>query len=406
VHRRLRETPGKLLAAAALVAVLGVSGCTGGSAANSPAPATGAQPAASSAAPVAVAPGVKRTLTILGAGDELLHPEVWTQGHKDAVADGKSGYDFDPIFASVRPAITAASLAICHMETPLAPAGGPYQGYPRFSVPPQIATTMHDIGYDTCSTASNHTLDQGTAGIKRTLDALDAAGVAHTGSYRSQADSKKIDMIEVTSPQGGAPVKVAQLSYTFGFNGLKRPQPWVANQTDATAILAAAHRAKQAGAEIVVLSIHWGVEYDHTPNADQKSLAAKLLASPDLDLILGCHEHVVQPIAKVAGKWVAYGMGNQVARHAEPVNDNREGIMPEFTFTETFAGHWVVTTAAVIPTWVSLQPAIRVIDLPAALAGKNLPADTRKIYQGALDRITRYVGSLGSDVKVMSGIPS
>ena len=98
-------------------------------------------------------------------------------------------------------------------------------------------------------------------------------------------------------------------------------------------------------------------------------------------------------------------MGNQVARHAEPVNDNREGIMPEFTFTETSAGHWAVTTAAVIPTWVSMQPAIRVIDLPAALAGTNLPADTRKIYQGALDRITRYVDSLGSDVTVISGTP-
>jgi capsule synthesis protein PGA_cap len=402
VHR-----PAIALAAAALVTALGLSGCTSHGADSHARPATAAQPGSSEPAGAAATPADgQRTLTILGAGDELLHPQVWQQGHEDAVAAGKSGYYFDPIFAGVKPAIGAASLAICHMETPLAAAGGPFDGYPRFSVPPQIATTIHDIGYDTCSTASNHTLDQGTAGIKRTLDALDAAGVAHTGSYRTQADSTKIDIVKVTSPQGGAPVKVAQLSYTFGFNGLKRPQPWVANQTDATAILAAAHRAKQAGAEIVVLSIHWGVEYDHTPNGDQKALAAKLLASPDLDLILGCHEHVVQPIAKVAGKWVAYGMGNQVARHAQPENANREGIMPEFTFTEESAGHWKVTTAAVIPTWVSLSPAIRVIDLPAALASGTLSAGTRKIYQGALDRITGYVDSLGADVTVTSGIPS
>ena len=99
--------------------------------------------------------------------------------------DGRTGLYFDDIFAGVTPDITAASLAICHLETPLAPTGGPYRGYPRFSVPPQIATTIRDIGYDTCSTASNHTLDQGTAGIKRTLDDLDAAGVRHAGSYRS-----------------------------------------------------------------------------------------------------------------------------------------------------------------------------------------------------------------------------
>lgn len=360
------------------------------------------------------APGGRRTVTILGAGDELLHPEVWAQARKDATAAGRTGMYFDPIFASVRPAIRAASLAVCHMETPLAPAGGPYQGYPRFSVPPQIATTLHNIGYDTCSTASNHTLDQGTAGIAATLGALDAAGIAHAGSYRSAADARTPDIVEVTATGGGAPVAVAQLSYTFGFNGLTRPagEPWVANLTDPTAILAAAHAAKLAGAAIVVVSLHWGVEYSHTPNAGQRALAAKLLASPDVDLILGCHEHVVQPVEKINGKWVVYGMGNQVARHAEPVNDNREGIMPEITFSETSPGHWKAIAAAVIPTWVGITPDIRVIDLPAALddpAGAALPAATRAIYAGALGRITGYVDAMGAKsdgLTISSGVPS
>ena len=336
-----------------------------------------------------------RTLTILGAGDELLHPQVWAQAEKDANAAGRSGLDFDPIFADVKPEVSAASLAICHMETPLAPANGPFDGYPRFSVPPQIATTMHDVGYDTCSTASNHTLDQGTAGIKRTLDALDAAGVKHTGSYRTEADSKVPDIIEVTPNGGGAPVKVAQLSYTFGFNGLRRPagEDWVANLTDPTAILAAAHAAKQAGAQIVVLSIHWGVEYSHTPNADQRALARKLLASPDIDLILGCHEHVVQPIQRIGDKWVVYGMGNQLARHANPINDNREGIMPEFTFSETSPGHWVVTKAIAIPTWVTLTPNIRVVDLLDTAATSS---SSRGTYAAAVARIRKYVDSMGA----------
>ena len=398
-----------------LVLVLAVSmslvaGCTS----PSRTPATFHGPSTAPASAPATVPGTgtgtgtgtglapaPRTLTILGAGDELLHPQVWAQARKDAKAAGRSGFDFDPIFAGVKPEISGASLAICHLETPLAAPAGPFAGYPRFSVPPQIAGTLHDIGYDTCSTASNHTLDQGTAGIKRTLDALDAAGVKHTGSYRTKAESIASDIIEVPPTGGGAPVKVAQLSFTFGFNGLRRPsgEAWVANVTDPSAILHAARRAKQDGAEIVVLSIHWGVEYSHTPNAAQKALAKQLLASPDIDLILGCHEHVVQPIERIDDKWVVYGMGNQLARHADPINDNREGIMPMFRFSETSPGRWHVATAIAVPTWVTLTPDIRVVDLvdasPASSADRN-------VYRAAVGRITKYVDSLGASADGLS----
>ena len=379
-----------------------VAGCTSPSGASVTfhGPST-ASASASATVPSAVAATAPRTLTILGAGDELLHPQVWAQARKDATAAGRSGLDFDPIFAGVKPEISGASLAICHLETPLAAPAGPFAGYPRFSVPPQIAGTLHDIGYDTCSTASNHTLDQGTAGIKRTLDALDAADVKHTGSYRTKAESIVPDILEVSPTGGGAPVKVAQLSFTFGFNGLRRPpgEDWVANVTDPNAILDAARRAKQAGAEIVVLSIHWGVEYSHTPNAAQKALAKQLLASPDIDLILGCHEHVVQPIQRIDDKWVVYGMGNQLARHADPVNDNREGIMPMFRFSETSAGHWRVTKAIAIPTWVTLTPDIRVVDLLDASAAS---AADRSVDRAAVDRITKYVDALGASVDGLS----
>jgi len=362
---------------------------------------TTSAPSRSATVPSAGAARPTRTLSILGAGDELLHPQVWAQAQKDAGSAGRSGLDFDPIFAGVKPEISDASLAICHLETPLATAHGPFAGYPKFSVPPQIAGTLHDIGYDTCSTASNHTLDQGTAGIKRTLDALDAAGVKHTGSYRTKADSIIPDIVEVSPADGGAPVKVAQLSFTFGFNGLRRPagQDWVANVTDPAAILDAARAAKQAGAQIVVLSIHWGVEYSHTPNAGQKALARRLLASPNIDLILGCHEHVVQPIQRIGGKWVVYGMGNQLARHADPINDNREGIMPVFRFSETSPGRWRVTKAIAIPTWVTLTPNIRVVDLLDASAASSVNRDA---YGAAVGRITKYVDALGASADGLS----
>jgi poly-gamma-glutamate synthesis protein (capsule biosynthesis protein) len=198
-------------------------------------------------------------------------------------------------------------------------------------------------------------------------------------------------------------VKVAQLSYTFGFNGLQRPagRNWIANLIDPAAIIAEARRARAAGAQIVVVSLHWGTEYDHGANADQQRLARQLLAAPEIDLILGCHAHVVQPFEKIGDKWVAYGMGNEIARHSDPVDATREGVMPRFTFTEVAPGRWRVTRAEAIPTWVDLTPDIHMVDLPAALADPATPPAQREIYRAARTRIAGYVRARHADVTVL-----
>src|SRR5262249_50527505 len=238
----------------------------------------------------------------------------------------------------------------------------------------------------------NHTLDAGEDGIYRTLDTLDAAGLHHAGSYRSAAAQQAPNIVDVRG------VKVAQLSYTFGFNGLQRPpgKGWIANLIDPAAIIAEARRARAAGAQIVIVSMHWGTEYDFGANADQKRWALQLLAAPEIDLILGCHAHVVQPFEKINGKWVVYGMGNEVARHSDPVDASREGVMPRFTFTETTPSHWEVTKAEALPTWVDLTPRIRIVELPRALADPATPGPQRAADQAAYDRIGRYVGSRGA----------
>ena len=250
-----------------------------------------------------------RQFTVLGRRRHPAALAVCGRWPRRRAAAHKSGYYFDPMFASAKPDISGADLAICHMETPYGKPSGPFTGYPIFEVPPSIATTIHDVGYDSCSTASNHSLDGGEAGIDRTLDALDAAGVKHTGTARSAAEAATPDLLQANG------VTVAQLSYAFGFNGLKRPagKPWLANLISVPKILADARRAKAAGASVVIVSLHFGTEYQHAPNAQQLSVAHALLASPDVDLILGCHVHVVQPFQKINGKWVAYGMGNQIA---------------------------------------------------------------------------------------------
>nr|WP_240943211.1 CapA family protein [Planosporangium thailandense] len=338
-------------------------------------------------------PSGPRTLTVIGAGDVLLHPPLWEQAAADAKAQGRSGYDFGPVFAGVKPEVSAADLAICHLETPLGPPGGPFSGYPSFSVPPQVTAALSETGFDDCSTASNHTLDVGEQGVDRTLDALDTAGLHHAGSYRDATAQQTPDIIDVHG------VKVADLSYTFGFNGLRRPagKEWIANLIDPAAIIAEAKRARAAGAQIVIASMHWGTEYDVNADADQVRWAQQLTAAPEIDLILGCHAHVVQPFEKVNGKWVVYGMGNEVARHEDPIDASREGVMPRFTFTESAPGHWEVTKAEAVPTWVDLTPTIHIVELPKVLADPAVPAAQRAVYQAAYNRISTQLRSRGAD---------
>jgi poly-gamma-glutamate synthesis protein (capsule biosynthesis protein) len=362
--------------------VLAAGGCAGGSGGTWQ-PGPSARPSGPASAQAQPEPAAN-TITIVGSGDMLLHPGLVSQGREDA---GGNGYDFKPLLASVKDIVSGADLAICHMETPLAPPGGPFSGFPKFSVPPQIVPALADLGYDSCSTASNHTIDQGEAGVDRTLDAFDAAGIKHAGSYRSKADHDTVNLLDVHG------VKVAHLSYTFSFNGLTRPagKEWIANSLSRDAVVAEAKRARAEGAAIVVVSIHWGTEYQHPPNAQQLNLAKQLLAAPEIDLILGHHAHVVQPFEKIGEKWVAYGMANMVAHHAEPINDNREGVLARFTFSEVSPGHWRVTSAEAIPVWMDLSPKDRLVNIAAALADASTPASERSVLQGALGRIRGYL---------------
>ncbi|MGX7681953.1 CapA family protein [Jatrophihabitans sp. DSM 45814] len=400
-RRRLRPSPwaatrsGALLAVAVVTSLAMLAGCDGTKKAAR-APLLPTSGLSVGGAPT-TSPKVNRprTVTILGSGDVLIHPPLWEQAAADAKAENKPGYDFGPIYASIAGDTKSADLATCELETPLAPPAGPFVGWPNFNAPPQVLTALKDIGYDSCTTASNHTLDQGFAGVKRTLDEVDAAGLKHTGSARLAKEAAT--PLVITTANGA---KVAQLAYAFGFNGIPLPpgQPWLANLTDVPTILAAAKRAKQAGADIVVLSMHWGTEYQHEPTSEQSSEAAQLLASPDIDVILGDHTHVVQPFAKVDGKWVAYGMGNQIARHEDPINESREGVMPRFTFSETKPGshRWTLTKAEAIPTWMDISPRLRLIDLPVALADPATSAGQRATYQAAFNRIKAYLNSLGA----------
>ncbi|MER7889939.1 CapA family protein [Micromonospora sp. NPDC094482] len=369
-----------------LIAVL-ATGCT----TPEPGPEPTTAPAGTPSS--ATAPTPRTTLTVVAAGDLLVHPALSEQAAADARRAGRDGHDFTQVLAAVRARVSAADLGICHMETPLAEPGGPFTGWPDFSVPPELADAAAWAGFDTCSTASNHSLDTGVDGIARTLENLDRVGLRHSGTARSAAEARRPNVLDV------AGVKVAHLSYTESFNQIPLPagRPWAANAIDADAILAEARRARAAGAEIVILSLHWGTEYQHEPTGDQADLAHQLLSTPEIDLIVGHHVHVVQPFEKVAGKWVAYGMGNLTTRFADGSPEKtQDSVVPQFTFTRTAAGRWTVTDVTVAPTWMEYRPLARVVDLSAAAAAPTSPAWLRARYASIIRRIAGYVDQRGA----------
>jgi poly-gamma-glutamate capsule biosynthesis protein CapA/YwtB (metallophosphatase superfamily) len=356
-------------------------------------PADGGSEGSSGASGSTTAGHAPRTATVLGSGDVLIHPPLWQQAHADARAAGGDGYDFAPMYSSIAPDVRSADLATCEMETPLAPPQGPFVGWPDFSAPPQVLTALKRVGYRTCTTASNHSLDQGYEGLKRTLDELDAAGLQHTGSARSSHEAGTPLIVRLANG-----VKIGQLAYSFNFNGHEPStgKSWEANLIDVPAIRAAARRMKRAGADVVVLSMHWGTEYDHLATQQQKDEAAALLASPDIDVIFGDHAHVVQPAQKISGKWVFYCMGNQISRHADPIADGREGIMPKVTFTEVSPHHFRTSAAAAIPTWMQDAPALRLLDIPRTLATGSATGAQRAALAFAHRKIAEYLNAYGA----------
>ncbi|MCB1039899.1 MAG: CapA family protein, partial [Acidimicrobiales bacterium] len=172
-----------------------------------------------------------------------------------------------------------------------APDQGQISGYPSFGAPDELLDAVKDVGYDGCSNASNHSLDRGRAGIDRTLAQMDARGLRHAGTARTAEEGAATTFYEV----GGA--KVAHLSYAYGFNGYSIPAdaPFAANQIDVARIRADAALARRRGAALVIVSLHWGEEYRSAPTAFQREVASALLPSPDIDVIVGHHAHVVQP---------------------------------------------------------------------------------------------------------------
>ena len=339
------------------------------------------------------APYSPRSFTIAATGDLLIHSPIVRR------ARTSDGWDFTPMFRQVAPILRAADLAVCHVETPMSPDNENLSTFPLFSVPNHLADAIAYAGYDTCSLASNHSLDSGMRGVVGTIDALDRVGVAHTGMARSPDERAALNLLKVNG------ATVAHLSYTYGLNtGALRPEnAHLANIIDEVAILAEAGRARAAGADFILLSLHWGTEFRRMPDRYQIDLGPRLLATPVIDLIIGHHAHVVQPVDRIGGEYLAYGLGNfiswQSPRREGGKPGTQDGVILRFTVGENPAtGRWSVTSVSHTPTMVNLYT----FEIVNALDPGG-PHDPAELAGSAADT-ARALTALGTTVRALPGL--
>ncbi|CAN5686777.1 hypothetical protein BH24ACT25_BH24ACT25_13010 [soil metagenome] len=367
-----RRRLGALLGLVAAVLVVALAVRAIGDDANEPPAFT---EAAQESAPQAAAAPEPVRFTVAASGDFLIHSPVFAVALENG---GGERYEFAPMFEEVAPYIEDADLGICHMETPMTDAEP--LGYPVFNTPPDLAKAIASTGWDVCSTASNHALDQGEEGVASTLQTLDRAGVAHAGTAASRAEAERPTIVEVEG------VKVALLAYTEMTNGIPLPKPYSVELAKVPEILDDARAAREAGAEVVIVSLHAGDEYQAAPSKSQKKLAEALTSSDDVTAVIGQHVHIVQPIDEVNGKPVVYGEGNLISNQdvACCPEASQDGLIALLDFVVDAEGARVERTRYV-PTYVS-RPDYTVLPVGDALQdGKVDAAALRASYERTVD---------------------
>lgn len=277
-------------------------------------------------------PVPEASLRLVAVGDIMMHQDV-------KLAEAQDGGGFPALWADLVPLFKGADLAFGNLETPVAPTTG-RPGRPfQFNAPAALPPALRASGFTVLSTANNHAFDQGRKGVVETLDRLRQAQLTAIGSGEDRPRAEALHLLERNG------LKVAFLGFTDLFNldlDRKATEPWV-RPLDLEPALAAVREAR-AKADIVVVSVHWGNEYQHAPTKRQRDIARRLVEA-GCDLLLGHHPHVLQPIELVAAgarkALVAYSLGNFISNQDRmyradlfPVaeGDSRDGAVLEVTF--------------------------------------------------------------------------
>ncbi|MBQ7791019.1 MAG: CapA family protein [Rikenellaceae bacterium] len=310
-------------------------------------------------------PSVRRAKIVFG-GDVMAHtPQL-------SAAQTADGYSFDRSFEYVAPILKQADLAVVNLETTLS-RRPPYTGYPMFRTPAELAVTMQYAGVDVAALANNHICDRGASGITTTISVLDSLKINYMGAY---ADSMTRQPLYVSA----ADITVAMLNYTYGTNGLPTPRGMVVNRIDTVQMAADIAAIDRECVDVVCVMLHWGEEYQRRPNRAQRAVA-EFCRRQGVELIIGSHPHVAQPIeCDSATRWATvYSLGNMVSNQQWRYSDG--GLLAEVTVSRVDNAAPSIAVRP-IPIWV-LCPDYRIV--PQSVG------DTLTMSSAARYRYTQFI---------------
>jgi poly-gamma-glutamate capsule biosynthesis protein CapA/YwtB (metallophosphatase superfamily) len=283
-------------------------------------------------------------LSLVFAGDIMGHDEQITGAWDPAM----NAYNYEPAFRYVKPFIEQADIAISNLEVTL--AGKPYKGYPQFSSPDELAMAARDAGFDVLIQANNHALDRGQPGFNRTIQMLDSLKIIHTGTFPNEK-SRALNYPLILQKND---IRLALLNYTYSTNGIVIPKPYMINRIDSVQIRLDLEKCKLANPDFIIVTIHWGDEYERFENVAQQKLADFIL-SHGADAIIGSHPHVIQTIKEYSPgdtnirKIVVYSLGNFVSNQRAQYKDG--GIITELNLMKTNE-KTILENFSYLPTWV------------------------------------------------------
>ena len=282
--------------------------------------------------------------SILFIGDVMGHDEqIWSAENRE-----NHTYNYDDVFKYIKPVISEADIAIANFEVTL--GGPPYTGYPQFSSPVNLAVACKNAGIDYLVTANNHAADRGKKGIEGTINRLDSLGIPHTGTFLNSFCHDSLSPL-IINKNG---TSIALLNYTFSTNGIVVPAPVIVNMLDKQMITKDVNRAKEEKADLVILFLHWGTEYDTIPAKTQTDLA-EYFHSIGVDMVIGSHPHVVQRMERKINElsgyedMVVYSLGNFVSNQRRPKTDG--GAMVKVELTRK-GEKYAISDAGYYLTWV------------------------------------------------------
>ena len=275
---------------------------------------------------------------IVFAGDAMQH-----QAQLDAARRAGGKYDYSGYFSAIQPYVDGADFAVVNFEASL--GGTPHSGYPAFSAPDEYADAIADAGFDFFLTANNHILDRRDRGLVRTVATLRDKRIPFTGIYRNRAERDSV----VPAVVDVAGFKVGILNYTYGTNGISVTTDAVVDYIDRRKIAADVAAARRKGAELVAVCVHWGDEYHLLPNRSQTALAGYLVDSLGVEMVIGGHPHVIQPMEMRerpdgSNSLVIYSLGNFISNMRTP--DTRGGAMVKVHLSRTPQGKARVDAAS------------------------------------------------------------